>query len=116
MSAYKIDISSDSIFVLDKTLEIIFESDYTSVTGYKITPENELIFYWSNTEKEIIPFPFKTKNEALKPIILGWLKETLYPKEPNIDGSIKKGWRICNFKYYGCTLFTVEPKWIVYGK
>ena len=53
----------------------------------------ELILFWTDGEG-ITPFPTPLNAEEVKPIVVGWLKNTAqYTPEPDHDGHNTKSWR-----------------------
>lgn len=116
-NVYKIDILSDSDFVLTKALEIVFERDTETVKGYKIDPEKGFIFYWYwATGSEVNEFPLPLRAEELKPIISKWLKTAEYSREGTGDGTYKKGWRLYNKGIDSYATFAIKPEWTYYSK
>ena len=82
---------------------------------------DRLTFYWSGSHAHVNPFPVEMDAQALTPVIEAWLKTAEPGLEPDIDGSIEKGWRIykptrslADDSFY--VVFCVEPVWLEYHK
>lgn len=60
-------------------------------------------------------FPLRLTAAELTPMAIEWLKskECDYGSPPDIDGSVKKGWRISIFEYW---TVLIEPYWQEYHK
>lgn len=54
--------------------------------------------------------------EAIALKIAAWLSSCEYPPAPDCDGSVEKGWRLCNNGCFQYVEFFVEPHWQVLGK
>lgn len=54
--------------------------------------------------------------EALASSIEAWLATVDYPRPPQCDGSVAKGWHLSNLRCFGYTEFFVEPHWQEFHK
>jgi hypothetical protein len=83
-----------------------------------------IAFFWTAPDSRVadaIALPFKLDAEGAADFARRWLAEVEYPPEPDIDGSVKKGWRLYNEPwghvegvYAG--ICAVTPVWSEYGK
>jgi hypothetical protein len=94
-----------------------------AATCYTLTEERGLTFYSTPPEfpKLTIPvipslFPYNAEEMAL--VTWLWLeKQAEYPKEPNIDGSTKKGFLIeRRYNDSWPLIVSVKPEWTEYHK
>ena len=121
---YNIDIFSDKNEVINFALQIAVLHMYgkKEIVGYRIDEEQGLILYTSQ-EDDIVLFPSSLGIAEILPIIISWLNTATYPKEPDTDGSTKKGFHITSqLLHFGKptynynVLLVIKPKWIIYGK
>lgn len=97
----------------------IMLTDHTKVVAYAIDPgTTKLTLLWHKEETEdaavLMPFELATSDDVAD-FIWKWLQRSAaYPRQPNTDGSVKKGFRITHAFSY--VVLHVEPVWIVYGK
>jgi len=54
--------------------------------------------------------------EAIALNIAAWLSSCEYPPAPDCDGSVEKGWRLCNHGCFQYVEFFVEPHWQEFHK
>ena len=107
-------------------LEIAIGLVDNKYTGYKIVPTLEglprfvLMIYESGQDR--IPLPTALDAKTMARLILQWLnnlKDEDFGKQPDIDGSIKRGWKATT-QLIGIgdhsSVLSVEPKWIIFGK
>jgi len=119
MDNFRIDIVHDRKEVLGKALDIGF-SGYRKAIGYSIHPEKGFVLYWAET-KEMIPFPVSMDAATVLPIIVAWLAEQDYGREPDHDGDNNRGWRLYNEEWARVdgkyqAFLAVKPAWTMYGK
>jgi len=96
------------------------KADGYIVDEYEGAPR--IIFFRYSYEKAN-KLPFKMDASDLGPFADKWLSSIDYPKEPDQDGSNKKGWIITNGNMWGHvdgydyhSVFSVQPGWQMYGK
>lgn len=94
------------------------------VKAYRVSPTHGMILYWSAPENPVAPMqrlPFRASFELLVMWCRDWLAAAKYPEQPDIDGSIDKGWRVFNEEWthvddqWGA-LCAIQPVWAMYGK
>lgn len=96
------------------------EQDLTTAYG-AAEKRPRLILYWvkpSNKSAHSLP-PISQK--ALPGFIESWLESIDYGPSPDIDGSVKKGFRMYNEAWGHVAeeweaFVAVEPVWLMYGK
>lgn len=84
------------------------------IEGYSIGKDNTLTLYKSD---------FKALNKFLSPCCLNdlsnmvkdWLERIVYPPEPDVDGSLKKGFSVSGSNWYG-EVIQIKPQWVIYHK
>lgn len=118
MDNFRIDVTHDSEDALRHVLAIAFGPRRKAV-AYREDSEKGLVLYWIGSAGTV-PLPFKMDAEAARMVVLGWLAEQDYGKEPDHDGSNRKGWRAYNEANgvggdYAAFL-AVKPVWATYGK
>ena len=68
------------------------------------------------------PLPYPMVCEEVATFILSWISKVEFPREPDIDGSVERDWRLRSIgfsegnnpnQYF---LFWVKPVWIEYHK
>lgn len=82
-----------------------------------------LIFYWSEigSKPDFVKFPFKMNSDLCAEFVDSWLKETEFPKEPDIDGECERGW-LTYTEDWGhvddewSAIVAISPYWAMYGK
>lgn len=119
MDNFRFDVTHDSEEALKHVLAIAFDG-HAKAIGYRQDKDKGLVLYWTE-RPEMIPLPFKIDAEAARVVVMGWLAEQDYGKDPDHDGSNKRGWRAYNEAWgrigddYGAFL-AVQPVWATYGK
>lgn len=111
-----LDIVSDDHDVLLYTLSILLKEHTIVAFSHK---DNKLHLHWHYEPDKMFPLLAPTNDPASLAAHLSlWLKRIDYPREPDTDGSVEKGWYINNGGYSGWdyVAFTIEPEWVVYGK
>lgn len=112
---FSLDITSDRASHLVEALIIAF-TDRKAV-GYREDPDFGLVLCWTDGG-DMTRFPFPLDEVAAMPILTGWLEAQEYPREPDIDGSCKKGWRLYNnapawsWRWF----VAIKPAWAIYHK
>lgn len=93
------------------------------VKAFRVSATHGMVLYWSAPDKDsaIQRFPFPMSFELLVLWLRDWLLSVEYPDEPDIDGSVKKGWRMYNEGWTHVdgdwrALCAVQPVWAMYGK
>lgn len=77
---------------------------------------------WSElVEVPITPLPYPLTAESAPEFVAQWLAHAPYPVKPNIDGSVKMGWRVFNGAWghvHGqpFAFVAIAPTWAMYGK
>jgi len=113
-----------------------------TVRDWSITPKGALVFFWTRDPEWKHPMgssPFAMDAQQATDFAVAWLNEQEYPKAPDTDGSVGKGfhlttWADPEFMWDGSpkpgkketkwphpagshyAMFAVKPIWIVYGK
>ena len=79
-----------------------------------------LIFFW---REEVGSMQLDQPLNHIQSTIhaLKWLSKANYPKEPDHDGTNKRGWRVFNGNWGGvmrssCSIIAIQPEWLMYGK
>jgi len=86
--------------------------------------EDWLVLYWHGTttnqgKTKINPFPSEMSAELIAGFIIGWLRENApSEREPNIDGSVSRGYEISSKITDGWSYesFRVRPIWAMHHK
>ena len=95
------------------------------VYGQEAKPRRMVFFklypHSANDKPDRIPFPFMADAAVAAEFAMRWLKECDYPREPDTDGSTKKGWRVYSERWGRIdddhsSIIAVAPLWAVYGK
>lgn len=129
MNNKHISVEHVSREAFDLTFNLFFMSEYSNSVGQKAThwidhPEKGLILLWgedrhNNSVRLMSPLSWKEAAD------LSWawltnLPKDRYPKYPDIDGTVKKGYVIYNeawghvISHYA--ILAVKPSWALYGK
>tara|TARA_Y100001973_G_scaffold99594_1_gene159059 strand:+ start:371 stop:748 length:378 start_codon:yes stop_codon:yes gene_type:complete len=91
--------------------------------GYRVDEKlGAIVLMQYANNKDMIPFMTPLSASACADMIFEWVKNQPYPKEPDHDGSNKKGWivwvdkfnRIDGQDYHA--FVAIKPEWIMYGK
>lgn len=91
--------------------------NHSSVERWR-TIEGKLVLYWGDdADATALLTPLKDAHD-IADLIDNWLKNSAqYGREPQTDGSLRKGYHITTsqaaWSYRFCM---IAPKWIVYGK
>lgn len=84
--------------------------------GLVLLPGSPKTFVFADITAAAGPLPFPLKDpQAVADFIEAWLKQAQYPKEPDLDGSCSKAFRIHTFTHRGIALI-VEPVWAEFHK
>lgn len=101
---FRIDIIDDYEDQLRRAIELAYNHNGwgpTKASGYSIE-DDKLILYWSSPGegKGYVPFAVPHDAEMTANIVWAWL-QTSEPTEayPDLDGSVKKGFRVYNEKW-----------------
>jgi hypothetical protein len=68
----------------------------------------------------MLPFPIDA--DMVADLAIGWIEKTAtFDEQMDVDGTIKKGWRVFNESWghvHGCyqAMFAITPEWSYYGK
>lgn len=81
---------------------------------------NTMILLWYE-HPDATPLPFPLDLDGTINFVRGWLSITPHSTNPDIDGSLKDGWRIFTEEWghvcgYSSTIFAVQKQWAMYGK
>lgn len=141
MDNFKIDITAKGEASLLKAIEIAFahngggkvesyqvitveSSDYNGLPK-ELNGKTALVMRWTKDDKLTVngpvALPFKLDAAGAADFANRWLNEQDFGREPDMDGSVKKGWRlftgawghVCGDQY---SVFAVAPAWAMYGK
>ena len=94
--------------------------------GYRDdTTVTTMVLSWASNESlkkqghHQLPVPLDSESSA--DLLKAWLKKADYPKPPNIDGDVVKGYRIftdwsAHFSNNPYAFVAIQPAWILYGK
>lgn len=121
MDNFRIDITAEMQETLLDALTIAFRHNHGPARGYRVTPENGLIFLWLPVEsnpKDVVAR--MTVSEAAD-FAWQWLQEQDYGPQPDHDGDNERGFRIyCEGWGYVANdyraICAVQPKWAMFGK
>lgn len=100
------------------------DKNYQAKKWSPATPAGRLIFHWSTKEARTNVFPIGPTTmmiPELQTMIEAWLKQADYGRQPDIDGSCRKGWRVY-VETWGrvngdwTAAFAVEPVWLEFHK
>lgn len=123
MDNFSIDITCEGNTRLASALGIVF-FDRVTATHYKSEPATKetparlvLLSYLSGGASEL-PFTLTTRNAPA--FVMGWLAEQDMPPEPDVDGSVVRGWRVwCDpwgkIEHLEGAFLAVSPVWALYG-
>jgi hypothetical protein len=124
----KVDVISEGAKHLDLAIRIAMEYHVTSdrskepTVSHWMEEDGRLIFLWSGTDGGNA-FVVPHTREMLVPLILSWLTKQDYGEEPDMDGSVSKGWRLKaapfllpSHKARFYMQFMVTPEWMEYHK
>lgn len=117
--SFRFDFTDDT--GLEEIMALAFRKHTQGAGGWGVV-DGSLIFYWGKADEPFIsPFPVKVNSDAAAEITKSWLAEQDYGKCPNIDGSVKKGFRVYNeaWGHAGGTyqgFVAIKPAWTMYGK
>lgn len=119
---FRFDITSDQN--LEDILKIAF-SRQSKAEVWRVDGKRLIIgWYNENTYHRDSPwnaFMSPMKSEELVPMVISWLKSQDYGREPDTDGSNRKGFHVYNeaWGHIGgdpYAFIAIEPEWITYGK
>lgn len=131
MDNYRFDVTGDLDDPEHLQTALKIASRYNSKTvGWRITefiPSGKregtfgLVFYWRGPAPKMNPFICTAPLTFYWPQIRDWLEKAEYPPEPNIDGTVRRGWRVFNeewghIKNESAAFAAVLPYWCMYGK
>lgn len=119
---YHFDVRSDTREHFDMAMILAFSRGRTAATHYRINEGNLVLLWHAESGSDANPLPYEMGVEAAIPFAWHWLESAEYPREPDVDGSIKKGFRIRNDESwehvdgdpYGIAV--IQPSWQMYGK
>ena len=106
---------------LNAALTLAMDSHYETVPGYVshwLIDQGGLAFGW-HADCKGLPLPYPMIREEVVSFILSWIDKVPFPKEPDIDGSCEKGWKVRSIDYFDSNrymMFWVAPVWIEYHK
>lgn len=118
MDNFKFDMTSQGAEALKKAL-CLFNPPSRKVIGYS-TDGKKLVLYWRESKNSTnLPFPMTLEQAA--DFASGWLDHADYGEEPDIDGTVRAGWRLyC--EHWGivdndfAAFAAIQPAWALYGK
>jgi hypothetical protein len=124
----QVDVTSEGSKHLDLAIRIAMEYHVTSdrakepTVSHWLEEDGKLIFLSSGTDGGNA-FVVPHTREMLIPLIGAWLAKQEYGEEPDIDGSVSKGWRLKSApfllpdhkaRFY--MQFFVQPAYLEYHK
>lgn len=133
MDNFRFDVTSAGTEALEKALRFVLESNgWTCTTGFAVkmrpdtgftgnpTTQACLILYWTDSPNAT-KLPFAMNHEETITFVKGWMRTVPYPEEPDIDGSVKRGWRVYNEEWGHVNneyeaYIAIEPTWALFGK
>ena len=119
MDNYRFDIAGD-VDIEAVLLHVAFRK-HSKALGYAVTPGPALVLFWAEHEAAT-RFIAPLSAELVAHEVRAWLAAVPMPPAPDIDGSVKRGWRISNDAWghvqpFGWPAFVrIEPQWALYGK
>lgn len=108
----------------DRLTQVLGLFDEDKVRGYTIDKEGSRLLLFQYGHSNMIPFPAAMPIRDCVPLIMGWIGgPAAYPPEPDIDGSVRKGWLVSRGDHWGHVqpyhhevLLSIEPEWMMFGK
>lgn len=124
MDNFQFNICSMTNEAFVRTLRLAFElSGHKNITHYHIKDNNDLAFFWSKPESNILaqPLPYPMGIGAAVSFATNWLETADYDDEPEHDGDNSRGWTIYNEgwsqvrgSFYG--IIAIKTSWAIHGK
>ena len=141
MDNFRIDVTSDGRPSLRLLLQFIFQKKYSpSVVAWGVFPAEKpedvkdyedreprpqrVVFYTSpppaSENAQLLPFPIDA--DMVADLAIGWIEKTAtFGEQDDMDGTIKKGWRVFNESWghvhgHYSAMFAITPEWSYYGK
>lgn len=89
-------------------------------THYAVTKTHGMTLYWIKADGSL-ELPYAMEIDAVIPFVWNWLKNASYSEEPDMDGSVNKGYDIFNEQWGHVNkqyeaIMAIRPTWIEYGK
>lgn len=93
--------------------------------GWRVDPgRNRMVLFWSAKgfgAPGVQQFPTPLGPEAVEPLVRAWLESVDYGREPDHDGSNRKGWRVFNERWgyvndWSNAFVGIEPVWLEFHK
>ncbi|SEN68142.1 hypothetical protein [Nitrosomonas marina] len=81
-----------------------------------------MILYWTNEGvNDALPLPCPMDLDGSVEVVKSWLKQVDYNDDHDIDGSVKKGWRVFTEQWghvagSAYAICAIQPVWALYGK
>ena len=107
---------------LEKSLDIAATS-WKNVSGWSVDKDGKrMILYWTHANyPDYVQLPAEFPTTEMAMFIKAWLNNVNYGKEPDTDGSCKKGWTVYNESWGQVAgryqaFVAIEPTWLMYGK
>lgn len=97
---FSLDVTAYGRTAMSHVFDILAMS-HTKVVGYQIREIKKQTCFalcWAEqSDGGVQKFPYEMKIHDALPMVSGWLETAAdYGREPDIDGSVKKGWRVLN--------------------
>ena len=105
---------------LTQCFSIAFETQGVKARGWYEDPDYGFVFLWStpSSKKGAYPLPVPLSAEAAANMAWEWLAQAPYPKEPDLDGSVSKGFNA--YTNQGAlgdySILAVKPIWAHHHK
>ena len=107
--------------LLPAALEVAFYDHKGAKAWMRDDTARQFVFYWTDKDRDQANvFPLAIDTEMASLLVKGWLATVDYGRQPDIDGSCSKGFRITNrhASYPGdwSIMFVVEARWMEHHK
>jgi hypothetical protein len=117
MDNFSFDMTSEGDATLRKAF-LLFPSARKAV-GFRIDGKR-FVLYWADSPK-MSKLPYPMSPEPAVELLVGWLAQVDYGRQPDHDGDNGKGWRLFTEKWGHVdgewqAYAAVEPVWAMYGK
>lgn len=113
-----LNVSGDELSRLETVLGLAGERE---AIGWAID-KNRLVFF-KYSHPKMTPLPGPADMTRCAQLAMDWLSSgAVYPREPDIDGDVGKGWRCyCEdwghvADFHAAAFVAIEPYWMMFGK
>lgn len=95
MGNFRVDVCSTRDVHLREAVRMCFDAHKTAVAV--VADERRIVLLWSPVKAEgVHPLPFPMGHEAAADLLSRWFKQAEFGRQPDIDGSVSRGFRIQN--------------------